>query len=249
MLFVYVFATYPQVLLVEGNFFNFLATQITLYREIGPFCICGDFNPRCGNLDDVYHQNVDIPERQVIKQFIDLLRSMGLYTLNGRGKDNFTYTSSTGRSVVDYCIVDVEDYNKHSSFSVTTMREIIQILDYMRRHLIFLVTRYLHGIWNLKALILTPYVLMGLNKQLNMFPISTYRGYPNYFMVAKSEELLKSAEILQMQSSSQDLLDNVDMDFCKTVKEEMQQKIPNMNIKNTLNIKPWWNTELKKESS
>ena len=54
---------------------------------------------------------------------------MGLCTLNGRGKDNFTYISPTGSSAVDYCIVDV-DYNKYSSFSVTTMREIIQILHY-----------------------------------------------------------------------------------------------------------------------
>jgi len=73
---------------------------------------------------DSYHQNVEIPERQVIdhkrnthgKQFIDLLssRSMGLCTLNGRGKDSFTYMSPTGSSVVDYY-----------AFSVTTMREII----------------------------------------------------------------------------------------------------------------------------
>ena len=89
-------------------------------------------------MQDAYYQNVEIPERQVIdhehnnthgKQFIDLLRSMGLCTLNGRGKDNFTYISPTGSSAVDYCIVDV-DYNKYSSFSVTTMREIIQILHY-----------------------------------------------------------------------------------------------------------------------
>ena len=120
------------------EFFDCLVTQITLYREMGPYCICGDFNARYGNLDDGCHQNSEISERRVTdqehnthgKQLINLLRSLGLCTLNGRGRENSTHISTTGSSVVDYCIVDAEDYNRYSSFAVKTMCEIIQTLDY-----------------------------------------------------------------------------------------------------------------------
>ena len=118
----------------------------------------------------------------------------------------------------------------------------------MRRHLIFPITRYSHGIWTLKALIITPYVFMGLNKQLNMFPISTYRGMiPNDFMAARSAELLKFVEKLRTHSFSQDLLDKVHMDFCGIVKDEMQQKIPKYEHKiNTVSINPGGTQSLNK---
>ena len=35
---------------------------------------------------------------------MDVMKSLELGTLNGRGKDNFTYILSLGHSVVEYCI-------------------------------------------------------------------------------------------------------------------------------------------------
>ena len=64
-------------------------------------------------------------------------------------------------------------------------------------------------------------------------------------MAARSEELLKLAEKLQTHSFSQDLLDSVYMDFCGTVKDEMQQKVPKYEHKKHCKHKPWWNPELK----
>ena len=63
------------------------------------------------------------------KQFIDLLKSLELCTLNGRGKDNYTYISRLGWSVVDYCVVELEEFNQFSHFSVTSMQEVIRELQ------------------------------------------------------------------------------------------------------------------------
>jgi len=116
-----------------------------MYRNLGTICICGDFNARCGDLQDVSVDSVsDIPPRKPLdvelnshgKQLMDVMKSLELGTLNGRGKDNFTYISSLGRSVVDYCIVELEDYNKFSHFTVTTMQELMEELDYQAsRHI------------------------------------------------------------------------------------------------------------------
>ena len=62
----------------------------------------------------------------------DLLKSLELCTLNGRGKDNYTYISRLGClacSVVDYCVVELEEFNQFSHFSVTSMQEVIRELQ------------------------------------------------------------------------------------------------------------------------
>jgi len=43
---------------------------------------------------------------------------------------SLTWLSSLGCSVVDYCIVELEDYSKFSHFTVTTMQELMEELDY-----------------------------------------------------------------------------------------------------------------------
>ena len=74
--------------------------------------------------------DTEIPPRKVLdmeqnshgKQFIDFLKSLELCTLNSRGKDNYTYISRLGCSVVDYCVVELKEFNKFSHFS---MQEVI----------------------------------------------------------------------------------------------------------------------------
>ena len=73
---------------------------------------------------------LDVEQNLHGKQFIDLLKSLELCTLCGRSKDNYTYISRLGCSVVDYCVVELEEFNKFSHFSITSMQEVIRELDY-----------------------------------------------------------------------------------------------------------------------
>ena len=77
---------------------------------------------------------------------MDVLKSLELCTLNERSSDNFTYISSVGHSVVDYCVVELEDYHKFSHFAVTTMLELMEELEYhCRITSIFQIIHYYHG--------------------------------------------------------------------------------------------------------
>ena len=77
------------------EFFDCLAAQISMYRNLGTICICGDFNARCGELQDVSVDSVSaIPPRKPLdvelnshgKQLMDVMKSLKLGTLNGRAK-------------------------------------------------------------------------------------------------------------------------------------------------------------------
>ena len=46
--------------------------------------------------------------------------------LNGRGKDDFTYVSTLGCSVVDYCLVPRDDFHSFSDFSVQKMSDLVK---------------------------------------------------------------------------------------------------------------------------
>lgn len=77
-------AIFRQVHLVGGivhaeQFLGCLGAQITLYRNFGTVCVCGDFNARCGNLQDISllcdteippHKLLDVEQNSHVKQFI-----------------------------------------------------------------------------------------------------------------------------------------------------------------------------------
>ena len=61
------------------QFLDCLGAQITLYRNFGTVCVCGDFNARCGNLQDISllcdteippHKVLDVERNSHGKQFI-----------------------------------------------------------------------------------------------------------------------------------------------------------------------------------
>ena len=73
-----------------------------------------------------------VPVRKVVDEsknsegetLVDFLRGMKMTIVNGRkGKDAFTCVSEKGCSVVDYCIVQSEDFDVVKNFIVTTMSE------------------------------------------------------------------------------------------------------------------------------
>ena len=84
--------------------------------------VYGDFNVRCGDLND-FIRGVDcIPDREIIdfhlnkygELLIDFLINTNMCFLNGRGKNNdFTSVSTNGRAVVDYCFVSSPEPKAH----------------------------------------------------------------------------------------------------------------------------------------
>ena len=56
------------------------------------------------------------------EMLVECMKSSGLCFVNGRrGVDEFTCISSTGRSVVDYCLVLFEELANMENFMVRTM--------------------------------------------------------------------------------------------------------------------------------
>ena len=117
-----------------NSFFDNLLSDIYKYQNEGILYVCGDFNSRCGGLDD-FIRGVDcIPDRDVLdfnlnkygEMLIDFLINTNMCFLNGRDSDNdFTSVSTNGRAVVDYCFVSHTSLKIFSNFSVTRSSEFI----------------------------------------------------------------------------------------------------------------------------
>ena len=234
---------------ISDQFFDNLATQTFIYSCIGPVCICGDFNARCGNLADGCDPHPLIPTRCTIddtansngKQLMDFLRAFNLCMLNGRGKkDNFTYVSSLGRSVVDCCLVHKDDFHMYSNFTVKTPSELVSEHNYKESKGI-----PDHSIltWQLSIEGEEEYSShTKANKECT--PKFLLHKVPRNFMSSKRSTLYNLTLPLNSPDLTQITIDQVYNEFCNLVLGEMELKIP--KIKCRTNHKPWWNPKLGK---
>lgn len=111
-------------------FYDHLMCQIHSYCNDNMFFICGDFNGRCGDLEDYIPGIDNIPERHVIDYYTnkegeaicDFLIATNCCMLNGRNSVNndYTFIGPQGNSVVNYCFIPFEFLNSFSNFIVTT---------------------------------------------------------------------------------------------------------------------------------
>ena len=86
------------------------------YQNEGLICVCGDFNSRCGDLDDLIRGVDEFCDREVIdfslnkygKILIDFFINTNMCLSNGRRSCNndFTSVSTNGSAVVNYCFVN-----------------------------------------------------------------------------------------------------------------------------------------------
>ena len=101
------------------------------YQTLGNNFICGDFNGRCGNLEDfiswvdaIGHRNVvDFKTNFYDEVLIEFLINTNMYILNGRNyfRNDFTSVSVKGLSVLDYCLV----LSAFNSFEVIRTVELV----------------------------------------------------------------------------------------------------------------------------
>ena len=118
--------------------FDILRSQILHFQDKGEIMICGDFNARIGHLNEYLDRKTEVlPQREVLdnkinthgRQLVDFLRDNNMIVLNGRGskeKDDFTLLSTTGKSVVDYVIIQAEYFTKYNLFEVTPVIDILE---------------------------------------------------------------------------------------------------------------------------
>ena len=98
-----------------NTFLDTLLVNMYAYQNLGSIFICGDFNGRCGDLEDFIPGADSIEHRDVVDQktnyygeiLIEFLINTNMCILNGRNciKNDFTSVSVKGLSVVDYCLV------------------------------------------------------------------------------------------------------------------------------------------------
>ena len=119
-----------------NEFFDNLLSDFYVFQNTGTPFICGDFNSRCGDLEDFIAGVDGIMPRNMIdfktnyygERFIEFLTNTNMCILNGRfGQkfDNFTSVSTKGSSVVDYCIVTHDDLSVFHDFRVTSPFDLI----------------------------------------------------------------------------------------------------------------------------
>ena len=119
-----------------NDFFDNLLFQISQYQDLGAFYICGDFNARCGDMSDFIEGVDHLPERHVVDFslnaysdiFIDFLINVNCCIVNGRNSvsDDFTFVSTRGCSVVDYCLTPYESLLRVSNFEVIRASQLVQ---------------------------------------------------------------------------------------------------------------------------
>jgi len=105
---------------------------------LGKLYICGDFNARCGNIQDFIEGVDNVQIRNVIDDvsnrngdlLIEFLVDCNMCMLNGRtGSHDFTNISSKGKSVVDYTLTPHEQICDVVDFRVHTMSDVVTRLD------------------------------------------------------------------------------------------------------------------------
>ena len=119
------------------SFFAHLITQIYIHNEADCITICGDLNGRVGSIPDIVEGIDDIPPRSSIDKIksghgealLEFVKDTKLAIVNGRinpERDNFTFVSPRGKSVVDYFITPHDCLKFCDSFQVDLVSDILQ---------------------------------------------------------------------------------------------------------------------------
>ena len=119
------------------TFYDTLLGQVYMYWNENDILICGDFNGRIGNAQDIElsddtSQNrhpVDTVRNKYGDYLIEFLRDSGMCVMNSRvnpENDNYTCISRRGRSVVDYMIIPRASLDNASKCSVKTVSDLCE---------------------------------------------------------------------------------------------------------------------------
>ena len=138
--------------------------------------------------------------------------------------------------------------NKFSHFSVASMQEVINELDYQDNRQIpdhSLLSWQIHLDQAEESQPHSP------NLEGQQPPLPTVAHYnlqkvPLNFMEDRYEEVNQLINVLNTNPVSQDLIDDIYFQFCDIIKNEMEDKLPTSKPRKHKQPfhKPWWNQEL-----
>ena len=122
------------------EYFATIISDLYVHSDCDICIICGDLNARIGNLSDTVPEIDNIPKRVVLDStknnhgdsFVDFLKESKCCILNGRvcnDRDNYTFMSHLGKSVVDYIVVNHELLPNCKFFEVMTMNDCVERFD------------------------------------------------------------------------------------------------------------------------
>ena len=231
-----------------------------------PFYLCGDLNSRIGNMDD-FIPGVDfLPERDVIdfkansygEIFCEFLSNVNCCVLNGRNgtSNDFTFVSTRGSSVVDYCVVPYECLKNFTNFQVIRASVLFNQSvatgssdpKYIPDHSVLcweMESALCESVNNEKS----SYSICDTSNQF----IYNVKNIPDNWMKDESVRNLINLCISNIEScnGSQFEIDNLYDDFVNIMHNEMDNKLDKKvkilngrNNKRRRFKKQWWNDEL-----
>ncbi len=248
------------------GFLNHLSSicysQSSMYDRI---YFCGDINARIGELLD-YTPDIDrdLPKRSCIdtienshgKSLIEFLNDNKMCVLNGRfdsSKDNYTYISTKGSSVVDYIMCPHEHFLHCRDFEVVTSTELAT--KYNLQPLIKTRSRLPdHSLIKVKIIVsenvfTTDNVsTMTCNKTHDDIKYNVSSIPPDFMNNEEARiKLLHLIEKLESSRESQMVVDECYNMLLKSLFDEMDKYLPKMGLKVTKSLKmkkPYWNADL-----
>lgn len=256
------------------DFYDTLLSHVLTIPVGNDFFICGDFNSRCANGDD-FIRGVDmIPDRDVIDfrsnsfgdVLCDFLINANLCILNGRNTvmNDFTYVSTRGLSVVDYCLVPYESLDKFNDFNVIRASSLASQVGVIGMVEPRVVPDHSLLEWKFDVIVhdysdnnpcSTFGRQIGSSTCLRSMKYDNSYIPPDFLTDTTTLELLRD-NISKLETSERSQL-NVDTAYdnlCTIIKSQMDEKLHKIKITVPLNSvnsnkrrrvgKPWWNDEL-----
>ena len=221
-----------------SEFYNNLLGQIYKFQGDGIVCVMGDFNSRCGDLEDFIEGVDNIPTRQVVDhvtneygEFLcDMLISANMCMLNGRSRsNNFT---CKGASVVDYALVLHEQLKYFENFSVVDSQLLFEeagcvgSFDPLRSIPDHSMLQWLFNLADFCPIDDgTPSNnSVNVEKRVTKFKLT---DLPDIFMNNEKCESLVSEKVAQLQQDevTNKQISDIYQDFCHIVNQEMSDKL------------------------
>lgn len=223
------------------EFMETLMTQLYTIPQGNMFYLCGDWNSRSSGLSDSIEGIDSLPERNVIdfqtngygSIFCDFLIDVNCCILNGRNTvhNDFTYVSTRGYSVVDYCVIPYESLDSLNTFCITRALTVIQSLGEAGRYdLTMIVPDHSLLIWNM---MLNITVNDQVNKRAGSRKIGTKTKYntqniPLDWLIGEKAvaDINRTISHLENSEATQHNIDEMYENFVAIIKTEMNEKLP-----------------------
>jgi hypothetical protein len=223
----------------------------------------GDFNAKIGDRKDFIEDIDIIKDREVIddkvnkhgESLLEFLKGNKLCVLNGRlsGKNDYTYVTPQGKSVVDYFITPIECLQYCTKMNIRRVRELLDEINVIPKSAIPDHSMLVLDIDLSDFLILTAENDITPNKEVGLPAYSKKHklsNIPNDFMesVDVTNELCEYIRYISSGEPTQNAVDEIYDRFVRVHYNEMDKKLPKLGKgkpgNRNRNKRDFWNDSL-----